>query len=106
MRGTGLLPFPLQTFEGIDKCGVRLADEIREVVGKQPQLRYISIMGHSLGGVIARYAAGVLYDSATARIGGLRPRHYISLASPHLGCNYEGPYGVGRASPGEYMDAG
>ena len=41
------------------------------------------------GGLIARYAAGRLYDPATGLVAGLRPRHYISIASPHLGCTAE-----------------
>lgn len=51
-------------------------------------------MGHSLGGVLARYAAGVLYDPATGTMCGLKPRHYISLASPHMGSDVAGPYAV------------
>ena len=77
------------TFDGIDACGERLAAEIRVVLAKHPSLREISLFGHSLGGLIARYAAGRLYDPATGLIAGLRPRHYVSIASPHLGCTSE-----------------
>jgi hypothetical protein len=51
-------PFPLQTFHGVDICGERLAEEIRGVVAQHPGLERISLLGHSMGGLIARYAAG------------------------------------------------
>jgi len=35
--------------------------------------------------------AGVLYDPASKRVAGLQPRHFITLATPHLGCGGEGP---------------
>ncbi|KAG2445746.1 hypothetical protein HXX76_000352 [Chlamydomonas incerta] len=74
-----------RTHHGVDVCGSRLADEIRGLLATQPGLRYISMIGHSMGGMIARYAAGLLYRPADGTIAGLAPRHFISLASPHLG---------------------
>ena len=48
-----LLPLlPLQTFEGIDVCGERLAAEIAAVAAAHPGLRRISLLSHSLGGLI------------------------------------------------------
>ena len=38
-----------------------------------------------MGGMIARYAAGLLYRPADGTIAGLTPRHFVTLASPHLG---------------------
>ena len=52
-----LLP-GLQTTDGIDQCGMRLAEEIKGVVARNPSLEYISVLGHSMGGLIARYAIG------------------------------------------------
>ena len=98
--------------QGIDACGERLAGEIRAVIVQHPSLQEISFISHSLGrqplldtrhwhyrtnrehaalpgGLISRYAAGRLYDPATGLVAGLRPRHYISIASPHLGCTAE-----------------
>lgn len=57
-RPHALAPFCRQTYEGIDMCGERLADELRAVVVRHPNLERISILGHSMGGLIARYAAG------------------------------------------------
>ena len=49
----------MQTFEGIDRCGERLAHEVEECIAKHPSLERISVMGHSMGGLIVRYAVGV-----------------------------------------------
>ena len=62
----------------------------------------ISFLAHSLGGLIARYAIGRLFEPATrgtpvnghhinenknleGRIAGLEPMNFITFASPHLG---------------------
>lgn len=58
---------------GIDACGRRLAEEIRDLVAQHPEATHLSLLGHSMGGLIARYAAGVLYDPATRRMAGLQP---------------------------------
>ncbi|XP_028796010.1 putative lipase YOR059C, partial [Neltuma alba] len=56
------------TFDGVDKMGERLAEEVRSVVRRWPEVRKISFVAHSLGGLVARYAIGRLYDySSTSR---------------------------------------
>jgi pimeloyl-ACP methyl ester carboxylesterase len=77
------------TYEGIDTCGRRLANEIRDVVKKHAELERISILGHSMGGLISRYALGELYDRASNTISGLKPTHFVALATPHIGCGVE-----------------
>ena len=57
---------------------------------QHPSLQYISLMGHSMGGLLIRYAVGRLYDADTQRVAGLKPMHFITLASPHLGCDSVG----------------
>ncbi|KAK4711045.1 hypothetical protein R3W88_005558 [Solanum pinnatisectum] len=98
-----------KTFTGIDGAGKRLADEVRLVVKKKEGLKKISFLAHSLGGLIARYALGVLYSSDNCNeqsndavtstsanlkpvgslniglIAGLEPVNFITLATPHLG---------------------
>ncbi|KAL4425732.1 hypothetical protein ABPG75_009748 [Micractinium tetrahymenae] len=76
-----------KTFEGIDVCGERLAAEIRAVVAQHPGLARISILGHSMGGLLSRYAAGRLYDPGSGRMAGLAPCHFVAMATPHLGCD-------------------
>ncbi|KAL6778698.1 CPL18 [Auxenochlorella protothecoides x Auxenochlorella symbiontica] len=77
-----------KTYEGIDGCGERLVEEIHGLMAQYPLLEEISILGHSMGGLIARYAMGRLYDAETGRIAGrLLPVHFIGMACPHLGCD-------------------
>ncbi|KAH7430882.1 hypothetical protein KP509_08G018700 [Ceratopteris richardii] len=91
----------IQTLSGIDVAGKRLAEEVKEVIKKNPGLEEISFLGHSLGGLFARYAIAALLDppgkskdfreeptddfTSVRRIGGLLPIHFITLATPHLG---------------------
>ncbi|XP_058760013.1 putative lipase ROG1 [Vicia villosa] len=98
-----------KTYTGIDEAGKRLADEIMQVVKKTKSLKRISFLGHSLGGLFARYAIAVLYspdtynsgqpgdpanlviensqrtDFSRGMIAGLEPVNFITLATPHLG---------------------
>lgn len=80
----------MQTFAGIDVCGSRLAQEIREVVAENASLQYITLIGHSMGGLILRHAAGQLYSPDTGLVAGLQPMHFITMATPHLGCDASG----------------
>jgi triacylglycerol esterase/lipase EstA (alpha/beta hydrolase family) len=80
----------MQTYQGIDKCGDRLASEILALVEQHQNLEYISMLGHSMGGLLIRYAAGRLFDADTGRVAGLKPIHFITMASPHLGCDAVG----------------
>jgi pimeloyl-ACP methyl ester carboxylesterase len=55
------------THDGIDVGGERLAQEVSDLV-RLPEhagLRFISFFGNSLGGLISRYAFGLLFDSDT-----------------------------------------
>lgn len=86
-----------QTFDGVDVMGQRLAEEVRTVIKRHPSLKKISFVGHSLGGLIARYAVACLYEQESQqdlpqnseepkeRIGGLEPVYFITSATPHLG---------------------
>lgn len=44
----------------------------------------------SMGGLMARYAIGCLYNPATAKLCGLTPCHLITMATPHCGCDADG----------------
>ncbi|WCJ27195.1 alpha/beta-Hydrolases superfamily protein [Euphorbia peplus] len=99
-----------KTFSGIDGAGKRLADEVTQVVKKTKSLKKISFLAHSLGGLFARYAIGVLYSehalsasesndlaessiftsegsfsTRKGTIAGLDPVNFVTLATPHLG---------------------
>ncbi|CAH1439149.1 unnamed protein product [Lactuca virosa] len=77
----------LLTFNGVDVMGNRLANEVVSVIKRYPNLEKISFIGHSLGGLVARYAIAKLYGVHTqdSRIGGLVPINFITVATPHLG---------------------
>jgi hypothetical protein len=70
------------TYDGIDAGGNRLALEIIQYFEKTAPTSF-SIIGHSLGGVYARYAIGVLEREHWFEK--IRPHTYISLCSPHVG---------------------
>ncbi|KAJ7979497.1 alpha/beta-Hydrolases superfamily protein [Quillaja saponaria] len=102
------------TFDGVDMMGERLAEEVSSVVRRWPEVRKISFVAHSLGGLVARYAIGRLHGYSStleavgtnenclngaqtiwskpcleqpqeARIAGLEPMNFITFATPHLG---------------------
>lgn len=52
----------VKTHDGIELGGRRLVREIVELTKSMPMIKYFSIIGHSLGGLYARYAVAVLYD--------------------------------------------
>ncbi|KAL3643207.1 hypothetical protein CASFOL_014022 [Castilleja foliolosa] len=102
------------TFDGVDKMGERLAEEVMDVIRRWPGVSKISFVAHSLGGLVARYAIGCLYKFSDktgfshlsgyyrsngeqnttapyidqfceANIGGLEPMNFVTFATPHLG---------------------
>ncbi|XP_028794539.1 putative lipase YOR059C [Neltuma alba] len=90
------------TLDGVDVMGERLAEEVIDVIRRKPNMRKISIVAHSVGGLVARYAIGRLYrpserecmdDSCTTEskedlsgtICGLEAMNFITVATPHLG---------------------
>ena len=77
-----------RTFDGVDVCGARLAAEVEALVAAEGAgLETISFVGHSLGGLIGRYAAGVLSDAESRKMAGLQPHSFVTIATPHLGCD-------------------
>lgn len=85
--------------------------QVISVVQRYPNLCKISFIGHSLGGLIARYAIALLFgrdymnrvskidgetgsngcakvlheDNYIGKIAGLQPVNFITFATPHLG---------------------
>ena len=79
-----------RSFDGVRAGATRVADEIRAVVAAHPTLVDVSLVGNSLGGLYARYAAALLFDERAGTIAGLRPDAFLTTATPHLGV---GPFG-------------
>eukprot|EP00288_Rhodomonas_lens_P015143 CAMPEP_0177714272 /NCGR_PEP_ID=MMETSP0484_2-20121128/13376_1 /TAXON_ID=354590 /ORGANISM="Rhodomonas lens, Strain RHODO" /LENGTH=385 /DNA_ID=CAMNT_0019226201 /DNA_START=26 /DNA_END=1183 /DNA_ORIENTATION=- len=76
-----------KTFEGVEAAGLRLAEEVLSLVETFPRLQQISFVGHSLGGLLARYAIAVLYhkEGDAERVCSLDPLYFVTTVSPHLG---------------------
>lgn len=90
------------TLDGVDVMGERLAEEVIEVIRRKPNMRKVSFISHSVGGLVARYAIGKLYrppgnepiqdsgnkESKVDSIGticGLEAMNFVTVATPHLG---------------------
>uniref|UniRef100_A0A7N0VBH3 DUF676 domain-containing protein n=1 Tax=Kalanchoe fedtschenkoi TaxID=63787 RepID=A0A7N0VBH3_KALFE len=89
------------SLDGVDVMGERLAKEVLDLIERTPNLRKVSFIAHSVGGLVARYAIGLLYkpeekenDKASSddrekksrgTIAGLEAMNFITVATPHLG---------------------
>ncbi|EGW33340.1 uncharacterized protein SPAPADRAFT_135780 [Spathaspora passalidarum NRRL Y-27907] len=75
------------TYDGIDINGKRISDEIREITTSiqisGDNVVKFSIIGYSLGGLIARYALGILY--ANDYFEDITPVNFVTFCSPHVG---------------------
>ncbi|KAL6980915.1 hypothetical protein U1Q18_022551 [Sarracenia purpurea var. burkii] len=76
--------------------------QILDVIKEKPNLRKISFVAHSVGGLVARYVIGRLFrppigenvedilpesceEVSKGTIGGLELMNFITVATPHLG---------------------
>ncbi|KAI1271231.1 putative serine esterase-domain-containing protein [Xylaria sp. FL0933] len=75
------------TYDGIELGGERVCVEIEEEIEairrKGGNITKLSIVGYSLGGLVARYAIGLL--SAKGVLNQLEPVNFTTFATPHLG---------------------
>ncbi|KAJ5694780.1 hypothetical protein N7455_002316 [Penicillium solitum] len=75
------------TYDGIELCGERVVHEVEETLEslaeKGQKITKISLIGYSLGGLIARYAIGLL--NARGWLDKLEPMNFTTFATPHVG---------------------
>jgi PGAP1-like protein len=72
----------------ISQNGRDLADHLEELVAQWPvEVTEIALIGHSLGGLVARSAAHQGHDSGHSWV--TRLRHVVGLGTPHLGAPLE-----------------
>ncbi|KAL8852481.1 MAG: hypothetical protein Q9221_002605 [Calogaya cf. arnoldii] len=75
------------TYDGIETGGERVTQEVEELLEELIQagtpIAKISIVGYSLGGLIARYAIGLLYSKGWFEK--IKPINFTTFATPHLG---------------------
>ena len=75
------------TYDGIDVGGERVAQEIEGELERLEKsgskIRKLSVVGYSLGGLIARYSIGLLYSRGV--FDRIEPVNFTAFASPFLG---------------------
>lgn len=72
-----------RTLDGIDACGERLAEEVRDLAALHGPA-VVSFVGQSFGGLVARRAAVLLW-AADAEPLDARRGAFVTLGTPHLG---------------------
>lgn len=75
------------TYDGIETGAERVTHEVEETIARLEEdgsrIRKISMLGYSLGGLVARYSVGLLYSNGW--FDRLEPINFTTFASPHLG---------------------
>lgn len=75
------------TYDGIELGGERVAHEIEDTLERLTargyQIKKLSVVGYSLGGLVARYAVGLL--QANGWLDKLEPVNFTTFVSPHVG---------------------
>ncbi|RHZ50725.1 lipase ROG1 family protein [Aspergillus thermomutatus] len=75
------------TYDGIELGGERLAHEIEDTLdvlaAEGIHIKKLSVVGYSLGGLVARYALGLLH--ARGWFDKLEPVNFTTFVSPHVG---------------------
>ncbi|KAG9080613.1 hypothetical protein FRC06_006356 [Ceratobasidium sp. 370] len=76
------------TYDGLDWGAERAVKEIYEKIGEiekdgSRKVTRFSIVGYSLGGLISRYAIGILYQRGFFKT--VKPVNFTTFATPHIG---------------------
>jgi hypothetical protein len=72
-----------QTYDGIESGSIRIWKEIMlKIDFLNPNVKWISFVGHSLGGLYARYVVKLLDDCEIFHR--IQPMYFVTLATPHL----------------------
>lgn len=80
-----------KTYDGIDVCGFRVAQEIADQIGcfenssSKGRITKFSIVGYSLGGLISRYAIGLLYQKQFFKKREIQLLNFVTFCTPHVG---------------------
>lgn len=80
-----------RTYDGIDVCGYRVAEEITdqiETFDNSPaagRVTKFSMVGYSLGGLISRYALGVLHKRQYFKKKDIQLINFTTFCTPHVG---------------------
>lgn len=73
------------TYDGIDVNGKRITDEILAEVARLGTDKVVkfSIVGYSMGGLVCRYAVGILHHHKFFET--VKPIHFVTFCTPHVG---------------------
>ncbi|PNY25939.1 lipase [Tolypocladium capitatum] len=75
------------TYDGIELGGERVCaeieEELRSITSQGGKITKLSIVGYSMGGLVSRYAVGLLY--AKGILDTVECMNFTTFASPHLG---------------------
>lgn len=75
------------TYDGIELGGERttaeIEDKIKELEENGTELKKLSVIGYSLGGLVARYTIGLLFSRGL--FDRIQPVNFTTFATPHLG---------------------
>jgi hypothetical protein len=75
------------TYDGIEVGGERITNEIEQKIKELEQdgakIKKISLTGYSLGGLVSRYAIGLMYKNGL--FDDIEPVNFTTFATPHLG---------------------
>ncbi|KAG8922510.1 hypothetical protein FRC02_011808 [Tulasnella sp. 418] len=78
------------TYDGVDWCAERVVEEIQERIrllefdpSSPRKVTRFSIMGYSLGGLVSRYAIGILHSQKFFER--VTPVNFTTIATPHIG---------------------
>lgn len=82
-----------KTFDGIEIVGYRTLLEICQFIAKHKDdpVTKISIVGYSMGGLIARFIIGKMYGEFEKVFKDIEPQIFLTLATPHLGVEFYNP---------------
>lgn len=86
-----------KTLDGIEIVGYRTLIELCQFINYynnknlDSKLTKISILGYSMGGLIARFIIGKMSTDCKDFFKNLTPYLFITLATPHLGVNFYNP---------------
>lgn len=75
------------TYDGVDSCSIRVLQEVDQYIESlQPRtVSKFSIVGYSLGGLIARCALGALESRRPSFFDAVQPVNFTTFASPAVG---------------------
>ncbi|KAK7203860.1 putative serine esterase-domain-containing protein [Myxozyma melibiosi] len=79
-----------RTERGVKYLGKRMAKHIATTL-RDPQIKKISFVGHSLGGLVMTYAIAYIHAHYPDFFEEIEPINFIALATPFLGISNENP---------------